>query len=205
MVHQGEEDAANRVNSTFSQYGRTGSTDHSIGLAKGVAQAGDAIRYGDYNAERQRMGDAAGLLPGINASRFAGVTPALAATQLAGQLPYYGIQNLGQIGGLYSGYGTSSGKQPGGWGSDLLSAGVSALPFILSEREAKTDIEEVGEWDDRGDGLKKYRFRYKIDPSRTVNEGVMADEVEKLRPWALGARLPNGWRTVNYAALGSLA
>jgi hypothetical protein len=35
--------------------------------------------------------------------------------------------------------------------------------------------------------------------------GVMADEVEKLRPWALGPRLADGSRTVNYAALKEAA
>jgi hypothetical protein len=150
------------------------------------------------------MGDAAGLLPGINASRFAGVTPALAATQLAGQLPYYGIQNLGQIGGLYSGYGTSTGKQPGGWGSDLLSAGVAALPFIpgISDRRLKTNIKKLGE---AKDGLGIYEWNWKAAPNGEPVRGVIADEVEKLRPWAFVPNFVGEYAGVNYAALGSLA
>ena len=207
LAHQAEQDAGNTVNATFSRYGRTGSQDNAQALARGVAQAGNQVRFQNYQNERGLQNQAAGLLPSLTQAQYAGVTPALTATQLAGQLPYYGVGALSSMGNLFGGYGTSTGKQPGGWGTDLLGAGIAALPFIpgISERDAKSDIERIGEWDGRGDGLGRYRFRYKFDPSNTINEGVMADEVEKLRPWALGEKLPNGWRTVNYAKLSEAA
>jgi hypothetical protein len=70
------------------------------------------------------------MLPSYQSSQFAGYTPLLGATQLAGQLPYYGSQSLGTIGSLMGNYGTTTGTQPGGWGTDLISAGMAALPFI---------------------------------------------------------------------------
>lgn len=195
--------AGNAVNSTFSLRGRTGGQNHAEALGRGVAEANNAMRSQNYQYERGQQTAAAGMLPALNQSRYAGVTPYLAATQLAGQLPYYGVQNLGQIGGLYSGYGTQTGKQPGGWGQDLLSAGIMAASMIPmpSERHLKTDIQELGQWGNTG--LTKYRFRYKNDPDKQLHIGVMVDEVVEKFPKALGPVLPNGVRTVNYAELGA--
>lgn len=124
---------------------------------------------------------------------------------------------LGQLRGL-SQLGLGAGgliTQAGQWskGSSKNSEGLGGLigslataAAMASARELKTDIQEIGAWDDRGDGLKKYRFRYKSDPNKTMIEGVMADEVLKLRPWAY---VPNFTREgkpgVNYAALGAFA
>jgi hypothetical protein len=108
------------------------------------------------------------------------------------------------MGSLWSGQGTTTGTQPGGWGTQLLGAAASALPFILSDRRMKADIEELGPWDDRGDGLKRYAFRYKWEKPGTRHEGVMADEVKALRPWAYVKGFVNGeYDGVNYAALGT--
>jgi hypothetical protein len=77
------------------------------------------------------MTQAAGMLPSYNASRFSGYQPLLGAYQLAGQLPYYGTNALGNLGGMAGSFGKQTSSQPGGWGSDLLNAGVSILPFVL--------------------------------------------------------------------------
>jgi hypothetical protein len=186
-----------QINSSFSKSGRVGSALHGHDLGRGISEAELGLRYQNYGNERNAMTQAAGMMPALNQSQYAGVMPYLAAAQTAGTLPYSGIQNLGQIGGLFGGYGTQSSTQPGGWGQGLLGAAGAALPFILSEPEAKTNIELLRR---EPDGLGWYKFAYKRDPG-TMLEGVMADEVEKLRPHALGPRLANGWRTVNYAKL----
>lgn len=197
--------AGNAVNSAFSMAGRTGGQNHAQALARGVAEANNNMRGQNYQFERGQQSAAAGMLPSLTQAKYAGVTPYLAANQLAGQLPYYGIQNLGQVGGLYSGYGTQTSTQPsGGLLGGLLGAAsnmFSFAPISLSEREAKADIEAIGEWGNTG--LTKYRFRYKNDPDKQMQVGVMADEVEAKYPKALGPRLANGWRTVNYAELGA--
>jgi hypothetical protein len=204
MAGLARENVAGDINSMFSKAGRAGSDTHFQDLAKGMGEAELGLRYQNYGNERNAQTQAAGMIPSLSASQYAGVMPYLAATQGAAGLPYTGIQNLGQIGSLAGGYGTQTGTQPGGWGTAIASGVASALPFILSDRRSKTKIEKLGDWDDKGDGLAKYRFAYKIMPD-VMLEGVMADEVERLRPWALGPTLPNGYKSVNYAALSEAA
>jgi hypothetical protein len=84
--------------------------------------------------KRAQSADAGGgAAPQYQQAQYAGITPYLGATQLAGQLPYYGSNSLGNIGSILGNYGTSTGTstKPGGWGNDILSAGMAALPFIL--------------------------------------------------------------------------
>lgn len=68
---------------------------------------------------------------------------------------------------------------------------------FLSERSQKFNITKLGEFED---GLGMYAFEYKTDPG-IVHIGTMADEVEELRPWALGPLTDEGYRTVNYGKL----
>lgn len=65
----------------------------------------------------------------------------------------------------------------------------------FSDRRLKTDIEKLAEFED---GLSWYRFRYIWEDD--LREGVMADEVAELRPWALGPSI-NGFATVNMEAM----
>lgn len=201
MIDQTAGDVQDRVNAMFNKAGGALGTRHAGVVTKELANAENSLRYTNYGNERNAMSQAAGLMPSLNQSQYAGVMPYLAAAQTAGGLPYQGISNLGMLGSLFGGYGTTSSQQPGGWGSQVLGAAASALPFILSEPEAKTKIKLLRR---EPDGLGWYEFAYKRDPE-TMLEGVMADEVEKLRPHALGPRLSNGWRTVNYAKLSEAA
>lgn len=70
--------------------------------------------------------------------------------------------------------------------------GVASL---ISDRRLKTNIVRVGEFPD---GLGIYRYSYALGGDSRV--GVMADEVEALRPWALGP-VVDGYKTVNYGEL----
>lgn len=72
---------------------------------------------------------------------------------------------------------------------------VGGIASIFSDRRLKEDVEKVGELPD---GLGLYRFRYLGGVMRFV--GVMADEVARLRPWALGPTVA-GYQTVNMGAL----
>lgn len=56
------------VNSTFSQAGMAGSTLHQNDFTKATTSALAAPRYQNYMAERAAQGQAAGLLPGVDAS-----------------------------------------------------------------------------------------------------------------------------------------
>jgi hypothetical protein len=108
-----------------------------------------------------------------------------------------GLSGLGlQAGGLVANTGQTS-KSAGGSPSTLgsIASTVGGLASIFSDRRLKRGIELVSR---EADGLGIYLCRYVW--SRTRRLMVMADEVAKLRPWALGPRRA-GFATVNYGAL----
>lgn len=111
------------------------------------------------------------------------------------------LSGLGlQAGGLVANTGqksTSTSSGQGGGPSTLgsIASTVGGIASIFSDRRLKTDIVKVAT---AHDGLGIYNYRYK--GKREVHRGVMADEVQKFRPWALGPRI-GGFATVNYGAL----
>jgi len=103
--------------------------------------------------------------------------------------------NLGfQAGGLLAGAGNkstqeSSSKKKDGLGG-LMGSAMSA--FAMSDRRLKKNIFKVGELPS---GLNLYQYRYLDDSGPFI--GVMADEVEKIMPEALGPTI-YGFKSVNY-------
>lgn len=85
----------------------------------------------------------------------------------------------------------SSDNGVGGFLGSIIS-GIAA-----SERRLKNNIVKLTELED---GLGIYSFSYKGSNNEIV-VGTMVDEVEKLRPWALGPVTSEGIRTVNYDKL----
>lgn len=108
-----------------------------------------------------------------------------------------GLSGLGlQAGGLVANTGqqsTSTGGSPSTLGS--IASTVGGVASIFSDRRLKRDILRVGEF---SDSLGIYSFRYIMGTKRVL--GVMADEVAKLRPWALGPDRA-GYATVDYGVL----
>jgi hypothetical protein len=108
-----------------------------------------------------------------------------------------GLSGLGlQAGGLVANAGQQS-KSTGGSPSTVgsIASTIGGIASIFSDRRLKRDIELIRR---EADGLGIYLCRYVW--SRTRRLMVMADEVAKLRPWALGRRQA-GFATVNYGAL----
>ncbi len=109
-----------------------------------------------------------------------------------------GLSGLGlQAGGLVTNAGqksTSTGGSPSTLGSIASTIGGIASIFP-SDRRLKHAIRKVGEY---ADGLGIYIYSYLGSNERI--KGVMADEVAKLRPWALGPKV-GSFQTVNYGAL----
>ncbi len=94
-----------------------------------------------------------------------------------------------------SAYNTGVNAQAEGTGALF---GAASTAAALSDRRLKENISEVGR--DDATGLTLYEFEYKGgDGSRFV--GVMADEVEKVRPDAVNTR-EDGYKEVDYGALG---
>jgi hypothetical protein len=202
MIGATANDVQDRVNSIFGQSGASLGTPYASAMTKELANAENSLRYGNYSQERQNQQGAASMIPALFGSQFAGVPAYLSAAQTAGQLPYAGIGALSPIIGLASQGGQQSGTVPGGWGNDLMNAAASigSAAILASDRRLKTNI--VLEHRDP-DGLGWYSWNWRSDPDGPTQRGVIADEVEKIRPWAFVKGFVNGiYDGVNYARLG---
>lgn len=110
-----------------------------------------------------------------------------------------GLANTGlQAGGVLAGAGqtsqsTQKSSSKPGIGGFL---GQVASGVARSDRRLKTGISRVGKL---ANGVGVYMFQYKNDKSK-MHVGVMADEVQKLAPEALGPEV-DGYMTVNYDKL----
>ena len=82
-----------------------------------------------------------------------------------------------------------------GMGTGALSGSTTTTTqpsSFFSDRRLKEDVQRIGEGDN---GLPIYKYRYKGEPDTHI--GFMADEVEKVRPEAVGLH-PTGYKTVDY-------
>lgn len=70
-------------------------------------------------------------------------------------------------------------------------AAISAAPFFFSDRRLKENIRRIGKTQK---GFNWYSFDYVWGEH---GEGVMADEIEQVMPWAVAEML--GYKRVNYA------
>lgn len=91
---------------------------------------------------------------------------------------------------------TSSGSSSTGGLGKAIGSVLTKVPFLsfLSDRRLKTNVEKVGQLDN---GLGVYEFEYTFDKNKTRYVGVMADEVRKIQPEALGEQV-EGYDTVRY-------
>lgn len=105
-----------------------------------------------------------------------------------------------------SGIGLQAGgvlANSGQYGKDSKDTGAfgSFLGSILSDIRLKENIEKVY---DLPNGIGVYTYNYKFDKNKKRHAGVMAQEVARLLPQALGPDF-NGYKTVNYdVVLGSV-
>lgn len=91
--------------------------------------------------------------------------------------------------------GASAGSSAGGWGA-LIGGIAGGAAGYFSDRRLKCDIQEAGEMN----GFKLYDFRFISDPLRRLCRGVMADEVQRIRPDAVSEE--NAYLLVDYAKIG---
>ncbi|NIJ16499.1 tail fiber domain-containing protein [Sphingobium vermicomposti] len=200
-------DVTDQVNSQFSMAGRYGSNAHVGTQTRELADSNGAIMADAYNRERGYQGQAAGA---VNDASNQSLAALLQAAGVGAELPYTGTNNLSSaLSALFSG-GTQKSTQSGGIGGVLQGIGsigssAAALAPVMSDHRLKSNIEKVGAFPD---GLGVYDYDYIDAPSADVaalmpegrQRGVMASEVAKLRPWALGPDI-GGFQTVNYGAL----
>jgi hypothetical protein len=184
------EDVTGAVGDIFGGAGRYGSGMHQAIVAKELADAENQARYGDYAQERAYQQDA------INAAQgLMGGSQSLLNN--AAELPWIGVQAAnGAVRQASSGYGTQTTTSKPSLGQMLLQAASAAAQAgaAASDRRLKKDITWIGRL---RDGLNVYRWKYLWGEK---SQGVMADEVARLRPWALGPSI-GGYATVHYGAL----
>lgn len=197
LIDQTDQSVGNKVNSTFGAAGRTGSGAHTQVLSKSLADSENNTRYTNYAAERQAMMQALGMVPGMELAQYAGIAPLLALAQGTTLPTQNAAQYAGGVGSLVGNYNTQTQTSSPSL-FDMIMKGVGTAASVAgaaSDRRLKTNIEKV---DTLTDGLGIYDFDY-IWPGER-QRGVMADEVAKLRPWALGATV-GGYATVHYDRL----
>ncbi|ODU22781.1 MAG: hypothetical protein ABS87_01025 [Sphingomonas sp. SCN 67-18] len=195
MISKTAGDVTNRVNGAIGMRGRTGGDAHSSILGRELASAENSLRYSDYDAERARMAGASSAVPGLESAEYAGIAPLLAAAQAGAEIPFTGSNNLASAIAALMGNSTSTTSKQGLGAALMQAAGAAAGAYAASDPRLKVDVEKVGEMDD---GLGVYDWTYVWGGPR--QRGVMADEVKRLRPWALGPVI-GGYSTVNYGAL----
>lgn len=200
---------ADQTNEQFSSWGDTGGMAHSamgniLGLGGPEARSEALTDWWDSSGGDFMLGQGLDQVDAMYRSRGLGQSGAamkamedyrsgLASSKMGEAMGYLsdnaslglGAGSLVADAGRF-GKGTES---SGGLGKAL-----GAL--LISDPDAKTDIEKTGE-------VGTYRFRYKDDPSGKVFHGFMADEVGDAIPEAKGPRV-NGYRTINTEALGRL-
>lgn len=194
ILSKTRDNVSNQVDSSFSMAGRYGSDAHTSVLTRELADAENNARYSDWYNSRSRADDAALKQAGLIQS-IVGMPQGVAGG--------YADNTGGLLGRYLTSNGTSVTKQSDGLLGTLaqiaqIAGAVASRAAAPSDRRLKMDISKVGEAED---GLGIYTYRYVTDsPDDPLRKGVMADEVEKLRPWALGPTR-NGFATVDYGAL----
>lgn len=104
----------------------------------------------------------------------------------------------GQLAGWQADQAAANATRGGlfGLGGSLGGAAILKYGLPFSDRRLKRDIERCGT---RADGLPIYTFSYLWGEK---SRGLMADEVQKLYPEAVGER--DGYQTVNYDLIGGV-
>lgn len=189
------------ANRNFDRY-RTDADRGLLALNTREDRALDAAKAGDAVQQSQiaQMLQSLGLTGQLENAGYAGYAPTNDLLKTAGTLPYAGLDAYQTA--LSNLLGTSKVTKGPGIGSQLAGAGaqLGSAAIMASDRRLKRDIDYLGQFDD---GLGIYQWDY-IDSDRFGEgrfTGVMADEVEQLRPWALGPLIDGEFASVNYGAL----
>ena len=172
--------------------------------ALAAAQQQQGVGLGAEQANRQNLQNAAQLFGsiGTNAQQagLAGAQAQLAAGQTQQQTQQAGLQALYNqfqqqqgfpyqqaqfLANIAEGTGALSGNATSGTSTTTGGGG------FFSDERLKENIQRVGETDD---GQPIYRYNYKGDKNTQI--GLLAQDVEKKHPEAVG--LAGGYKTVNY-------
>lgn len=198
-------DSTYRIN----QAAATASAETQAGL--GTELTGLGLTQQAINTGRGYAGDSstligAGTQAGKSGISAANQTFATGSEAMGTPVQYAGLANQSRAGatsalnaGFQNELGAAQFNQQNdqnfmqGLGS-IVGGALGVGKLFLSDRRLKTDVERIGVLDN---GLPIYRFRYRGD--QTIYIGLMADEVEKVRPYAVGTTT-SGYKAVDYDA-----
>lgn len=138
--------------------------------------------YANQLSAVSAMAGIPGLYTGAGTSQLGAANAAYSQPYSNTQQPLTQLAAMAGLGGTSSGYGTSTTSQPMNPYTTALGATMGLGALGKSDRRLKTDIKRVGRLDN---DLPVYSFRYKADPDRRVQLGVMAQDVEKSNPGAV--------------------
>lgn len=197
--------AANLSQQQNLAYGKTMADiyQQGYGQAVGTAQQQQGVNLGAEQANLARLTAGGAQLAGlgttaqqaglagaeaqINAGTLQQQTEQAGKTALVNQFMQeqgYPFQVAQFLANIATGTGALSGST---------TATTQPAPFF-SDRRLKHDVKRIGKTDD---GLPIYSFKYKGDEKEQTHVGFMADEVEKVKPEAVGVH-PTGYKTVDY-------
>lgn len=200
MLANSNANIANTVNGSIGTRGLTGGSAQTALLAQEIGKNEVGARSAQYNTERGYQQAAAGNAANLSNAGNQGIATLLAYLTGGAQLPQaVAGQYANGVNGLWGSSQTTTQKSnPGilGIAGGLLSTAADAKSLgLFSDRRLKRDVRKVGQ---EADGLGIYEYRYAW--GGPVRRGVMADEVQALRPWAMG-QAERGFSRVNYEAL----
>lgn len=110
MIGQQGNDIANNISAGMGTRGQTGGSAQAGILSRELGKNALGLRYQDYGAERDRMGQAVSQVPGLIAAENGILDPAFAAYE-AMQAPVRAAVGAGQgVGGLLGQYTSTSQK-----------------------------------------------------------------------------------------------
>jgi hypothetical protein len=220
------QDITNATKGVFAGSGRdpSGAGSFSQSLGRGLTQGLAPVLQSQFNQNNQNMLNAnntlynagnstvgalnantgaaltgAGTIPGLATGNS---TAAMNAANTQQGLPYQNLLKqlsaagvLGGMGGTTTSVGSATGTQtPANDPMSNIIGGLSAgagLIGMFSDERLKDNIKPVGKL---FDGQKVYSYTYKGDNVPQI--GLLAQEVEKVHPEAVGER--DGFRTVRY-------
>lgn len=132
MIDLAGNDVSNQVTASLGTRGLTGGSAHSGIVSKAVADKALGLRYADYGAERDRMGQAVSQIPGLIAAENGILDPAFQAYD-AMQAPVRAAAGYGSsIGGLLGQYQNQKTTQKGSLGGLLAQlAGNAAQAYAM--------------------------------------------------------------------------
>jgi hypothetical protein len=163
--------------------------NQNLGAGQFTNQAATQELQKQLALRNQPLNEITGLMSGsqLQMPQFQGYNPTnIAPAPIFAGAQAQGAANMQQYGIAQSGANAQT--------SGLYSLAGAAAPFIFSDRKLKSNIEQIGTHK-LGIGI----YEYDIFGER--QQGVMADEAEKVMPEAVLMH-PSGYKIVNYGLLG---